>query len=117
MSLNHSLLSFKPRHTKTLEDKINLESELGRTIFGAIPAGHQREFFEHKKNLWIWHESWLDSGVEHSITLRYEVRPDGVFKKMNGSPYYKLEGAELQNFLNATRKYLALIKTNLYHVS
>lgn len=104
----------KKYFTKTLDDKINLESELGRTIFGPIPAGHQREFFEHKKNLWIWHESWLDSGVEHSITLRYEVRPDGVFKKMNGSAYFKLEGVELENFRAATHKYLDLIKTNIY---
>ena len=115
MPFHDSLLNnLKVRRTKTLEDKINAESELGRTIFGPIPAGHQREFFEHKKNLWIWHESWFDSGVHHEITLRYEVRPDGVFKKMNNSPYYKLKGAELQNFLSATRKYLELIKTNLY---
>jgi len=38
-----------------------------------------------------------------------------VFKKTNSSPYYKLEGAELENFRLATRKYLELIKTYLYH--
>ncbi len=119
MPRHHSLLTgFLPQKptTKTLDDKINLESELGRTIFGPIPAGHQREFFEHKKNLWIWHESWLDSGIEQSVTIRYEVRPNGVFKKMNNSAYYKLEGAELENFRAATRHYLELIKTQLYHV-
>lgn len=115
-SLLNGLLSPKTKSIKTLDDKINAESELGRTIFGPIPAGHQREFFEHKKNLWIWHESWLDSGVEQSVTIRYEVRPDGVFKKTGTSPYFKLEGAELQNFLAATRKYLELIKTQLYHI-
>ena len=116
-SLNSLLTSFKPKKysTKTIEDKINAESELGRTIFGPIPAGHQREFFEHKKNIWIWHESWLDSGVTQEITIRYEVRPEGVFKKVNGSAYYKLEGAELNNFVQATRRYLELIKTELYH--
>lgn len=102
----------KPR---TLEDKINAESELGRTIFGPIPAGHQREFFEHKKNLWIWHESWTELGQNREITIRYEVRENGVFKKINGSAYYKLEGLELQNFIRATRRYLELIKTQLYH--
>ena len=109
--------SFKPKKylTKTIEDKINAESELGRTIFGPIPAGHQREFFEHKKNVWIWHESWLESGQMQEITLRYEVRPDGVFKKANGSAYYKIEGEELSNFVAAARKYLSLIKTELYH--
>ena len=118
-SLDSILNSFKPRKylTKTIEDKINAESELGRTIFGPIPAGHQREFFEHKKNIWIWHESWLDSGQNQEITIRYEVRPNGVFKKVNGSPYYKLEGAELSNFVQATRRYLELIKTELYHIN
>ncbi len=110
-----SLLKPKKFSTKTLEDKINAESELGRTIFGPIPAGHQREFFEHRKNLWIWHESWTDCGVQKEITLRYEVRPNGVFKKTNNSAYYKLQGAELNNFIQATHKYLELIKSELYH--
>ena len=54
-------------------------------------------------------------GQPREITLRYEVRPNGVFKKTNGSAYYKLEGMELNNFVKATRKYLELIKTQLYH--
>ena len=103
------------RRLITLDDKINAESELGRTIFGAIPAGHQREFFEHRKNVWIWHESWNELGERKEITLRYEVRPEGVFKKMNNSGYVKLEGAELANFRAATKKYLELIKAELYH--
>ena len=104
----------RKKKLRSLEDKINAESELGRTIFGPIPAGHQREFFEHKKNLWIWHESWDELGVRKEITIRYEVRPNGVFKKTNNSPYLKLEGAELANFRIAVKKYIDLIKTNLY---
>ncbi|MBQ3431080.1 hypothetical protein IJG20_03225 [Candidatus Saccharibacteria bacterium] len=116
-----SFLNLKPlasvsafRRPRTLEDKINAESELGRTIFGPIPAGHQREFFEHRKNLWIWHESWSELGNDYRVTLRYEVRPNGVFKMYNSSPYVKVEGKELDNFRAATKKYLELIKTNLY---
>ena len=101
------------RRALTLEDKINAESEFGRTLFGAIPAGHQREFFEHKKNVWVWHEAWREFGAEKSITLRYEVRPNGVYKTMNNGHYVKLEGAELDNFRLAARSYLRLIKTNL----
>ncbi|MBR3319728.1 hypothetical protein IKG20_00235 [Candidatus Saccharibacteria bacterium] len=111
----HNLINLNHSKPRTLEDKINAESELGRTIFGPIPAGHQREFFEHRKNLWIWHESWMEMGQHKEITLRYEVRPNGVFKKTNNSAYYKLEGMELNNFVNATRKYLELIKTQLYN--
>lgn len=105
------------KNLRTLEDKINAESELGRTIFGPIPAGHQREFFEHKKNVWVWHESWRELGQPKEVTLRYEVRPNGVFKTMNNGHYAKLEGAELANFRTAARSYLQLIKTNLYTAS
>ncbi len=96
-------------------DLINAESELGRTLFGPIPVGHQREFFESKKNTWIWYESWADQfGNLQTMTIRYEVRPTGVFKKPVGGKYEKLEGKELDNFCQAARGYLNLVKTKLY---
>lgn len=99
------------------DELINAESALGRTIFGPIPDGHQREFFAHKKNVWIWHESWTDKfGALQEMTIRYEVRPTGVFKRTPGkSSYEKIEGAELENFRRAAHSYLQLIKTKLYN--
>jgi len=97
------------------EDLINAESALGRTLFGPISVGHQREFFEHKKNVWIWHESFVNNaGVLEDITIRYEVRPSGVYKKPMNGKYAKLEGDELANFCKAAQSYLQLIKTKLY---
>lgn len=108
-----------PRHYSnklTYDELVNAESEYGRTIFGPIPEGHQREFFEHRKNIWIWHESYTDiSGAVINNTIRYEVRPNGVYKKIAGKSYEKLEGRELANFRNAAKTYLKLIKTNLYN--
>lgn len=100
----------------TYDDLVNAESEIGRTLFGPIPAGYQREFFEHRKNVWIWHESYVDAaGVAHEMTVRYEVRPNGVFKKVSGvEPLIRLQGAELDNFREAARRYLALVKQKLY---
>lgn len=99
----------------TYDDLLNAESEIGRTLFGPIPYGHQREFFESKKNVWIWHENWLDeAGIEQSITIRYEVRPTGVYKKSNGGKYTMLEGDELENFVTAVRSYFELAKHQLY---
>lgn len=99
----------------TYEDLINAESELGRTLFGPIPEGHQREFFESKKNVWIWHEGWIDAlGAAQEMTVRYEVRPNGVFKKPTGGSYEKIEGDELNNFRRAAKAYLDIIKANLY---
>lgn len=117
MSLKELLLK-KPVYTSrpSYNDLINAESNLGRTLFGPIPAGHQREFFTSKKNVWIWHESWTDRlGVSQEMTIRYEVRPDGVFKKPLGGSYAKLEGEELNNFRKAANLYLNLVKANLYH--
>lgn len=98
------------------EDLMNAESELGRTLFGPVPYGHQREFFKSReKNIWIWHESWVaGDGTPGEITIRYEVRPEGVFKRANNGSYTRINGVELDNFRQAARSYLNLIKTNLY---
>ena len=97
------------------EDLINAESVYGKTIFGPIPDGHQREFFEYRKNVWIWHESFIDPhGVLQEMTIRYEVRPSGVYKRPSNGSYCKIQGAELNNFREAARMYLSLVKQNLY---
>ncbi len=87
-------------------DLINAESALGRTIFGQITPGHTREFFCLKRNVWIWHED--------GVTVRYEVRENGVFKQIGKGNYNKITGTELENFRNATKAYLKLVRTNLY---
>ncbi len=87
---------------------INAESALGRTVFGQIQPGHSREFFFLKKNVWIWYED--------GVTLRYEVRKDGVYKRVNEEEHYtKIFGDELTNFKNTTKAYLKLIKTSIYN--
>lgn len=97
------------------DDLINAESALGRTLFGPIPEGHEREFFESHKNVWVWHESWTaENGQPTAMTIRYEVRPNGVYKRPNGGGYERLEGAELDNFCRAVREYFSLIKAKLY---
>lgn len=99
----------------TYDELVNAESAIGRTIFGPIPEGHQREFFEYRKNVWIWHESFVNpQGAMEDMTVRYEVRPNGVYKRPGDGNYRKIEGTELDNFRKAARVYLELIKTKLY---
>ena len=99
----------------SLDELINADSELGRTLFGPIPEGHQREFFAGKRNVWFWYESWTDAaGALQEMTLRYEVRPTGVYMKPAGGSYRKIEGDELNNFCKAVRGYLDLVKRKLY---
>ncbi|MBR3323531.1 hypothetical protein IKG16_01440 [Candidatus Saccharibacteria bacterium] len=109
----HSQTVKTPR--PTIDDLINAESSLGLTLFGPIPQGHRREFFQHKKNVWLWHESWYDeNGTPKELTVRYEVRTSGVFKKPLGGKYIQLKGAELENFRQAVHAYSKLVKTKLY---
>lgn len=99
----------------TYDELINAESALGRTLFGPVPEGCRREFFESRPNVWIWHERSMNHlGRVEEMTIRYEVRPTGVYKKPVGGKYERLEGAELDNFRRAARGYLELVKTKLY---
>lgn len=96
-------------------DIINAESCLGGTIFGPIPEGHRREFFHDDKNIWIWHESWTDQyNQDRQVTVRYEIRPTGVYKKYASGEYLRLVGPELLNFRKATHAYLKVIKEGIY---
>ena len=106
------------RPLKKLTDRqlIKLESEIGRTLFGEIPAGHTREFFRLDSDTWIWHEEWkTDSGKEKSQTVRYEVHPNGILKVEDGGKNYNfLKGQELMNLALATRMYRERVMRELY---
>lgn len=103
------------RRRPSRAELINAESKLGSTIFGPVPEGHRREFFHDRENVWIWHEDWTDY-EQHArqLTVRYEVRPSGVYKKISAGKYVQLKGAELENFRQATKVYLHVIKQKLY---
>ena len=97
-------------------DLLNLESSYAKTMFGPVPTGHRREFFKERENVWIWYEGWTNSaGNLQEMTIRYEVRPAGVFKRVGGEKYQKLSGVELDNFRNVAKNYLKLMKTKLYY--
>lgn len=99
----------------TRADLINAESRLGSQIFGPVPAGHRREFFHDRQNIWIWHEDWTEADRRRQLTVRYEVRKTGVYKKISAGSYFKLQGAELENFRRAAHTYLRVVKTYLYN--
>ena len=70
----------------------------------------------YKENVWIWYEKWTDAaGTPQDVTIRYEIRPNGVYKKLVDKNYEKIEGDELNNFVNAVRSYYKLVKDKLYN--
>lgn len=95
---------------------IQMESEVGRQLFGTIPDGHRREFFNLDPTTWIWHEEVkAEDGQIRAITTRYELQETSVLKVQDGSRYSYLEGQELDNLLQAIRLYYEKVARQIYH--
>jgi hypothetical protein len=94
-------LSFK----KALDKIIRQEAVYGGKLFGPIPKNHDRQFFCLDEHAWVWHEVWVDERGKHSLTTRYEVRPNGVFKVQDGGDYRAISKNEAKNLLRATELY------------
>jgi hypothetical protein len=95
---------------------IQLESEIGAKLFGPLPAGGRREFFCLDENTWIWYEEGVSpqTGRLETSTTRYEIHDNGILKVQEGSRYLFIEGAELENFLKATRLYYEQVAREIY---
>jgi hypothetical protein len=95
---------------------IQLESNIGRELFGPIPKGHRREFFCLDEKTCIWYEEYKDKdGKLVSATTRYEIQGDKVLKAQEGARYSYLEGGELKNLLLAIGMYYERVMRSVYH--
>ena len=120
--VGNEIQSAKERETSRLitsditdRELLREESKVGATLFGPIPEGRQREFFCLDESTWIWHEEWRDEkGVERQTTIRYEVHPNGIMKVSDGPRFQFIEGAELENFAQATRLYYEETAKRIY---
>jgi hypothetical protein cdiviTM7_02984 len=106
----------RPLKKFTERELIQLESEIGATIFGEKPAHvTRREFFNLDKDTWIWYEEIVDKdGKKQELTTRYEVQPKGILKVQPNYRYSYLEGDELQNFVLAVKEYYERVSRDLY---
>lgn len=106
---------FRPFKKMTKRDLVDLESQLGVTIFGNRPENGRREFFNVDDKTWIWYEEWTDSENRlHEITTRYEIRKDKVVKVQPGPRYKELTGQEMINFKAAVEAYHELVLRRIY---
>lgn len=105
----------RPLHGLTERELIQLESEIGRELFGPIEKGHRREFFKSGSKIWIWHEEWRDkNGKSQQLTVKYEIHDDAVWKVLPGPRYEKVEGEELANFRTALGIYYERVMREVY---
>ena len=105
----------RPLKQLTERELIQLESEIGRELFGPIPKGHQREFFNLDPTTWIWYEEYTDKdGRVRTSTTRYELQGDRILKAQDGAQYSYLDGAELDNLLTAVEMYYEQIARKIY---
>lgn len=111
-------VSKKERRLQTLTERelIQLESQIGREVFGPVPKNVvRREFFNLDEKTWIWHEEIKhENGTKEELTTRYEVQNRGVLKVQPGPRYSYLEGQELQNFVLAVSHYYERVARGLY---
>lgn len=106
----------RPFKKLTERELIQLESEIGRTLFGPIPEGGRREFFNLDAKTWIWHEEYNDqAGIKQSMTTRYEVQGDKILKAQDGAHYSYLDEDELRNFAVAVQMYYEQVMRGVYH--
>ena len=96
--------AIKSKRKFNLDDILNTESRVGRDVFDNDAPSC--EFFMLKRNVWLYYAEGL--------TIRYEVRAEGVFKKIGSEGYHRIHAAELDNFRLACKKYIRLVKAKLY---
>lgn len=106
----------RPLKRMTERELLQLESEIGATLFGDVPAGNRREFFCLDEKTWIWHEQGKNpkTGKVEGQTIRYEVHDKGILKVQEGARYSFIEGEELRNLVAATTMYYERVAREIY---
>lgn len=109
---------FSKRPVLTEKDLKAMESKIGAKIFGPVKPNERREFFNDNEKSWFFHQEITDSNSKiHSVTLHYEVNPQGVLR-ISSNPNVKNEfisGQELDNFVQAAKMYHELVMTQIYN--
>ncbi|MEI6054157.1 MAG: hypothetical protein WCQ49_02180 [Candidatus Saccharibacteria bacterium] len=93
------------------------EGEIGASIFGAMAPNERRAFFNDNRESWFFYQEKTDaSKIKHSITLHYEVKPEGILRVSNqaGMQCEMISGKELSDFIKATEIYYSRVKSAIY---
>lgn len=93
------------RRAEIYKSLIHWEGQVGGQLFGDLPQGGRREFFCLDETTWVWHEEWTDNSGRHTMTTRYDIRPNAIVKSQGNNTYEALTDEELRNFLTAVLMY------------
>lgn len=111
----HMPLHPRPHKQLTERQLIQMESEIGAELFGSVPTGHTRQFFNLDRTTWVWYEQWTDvTGKKNEIVTKYEVHPSGILKVQEGAHYSFITGEELDNFILAVQLYYERVMREIY---
>lgn len=113
MKLLNSLLNFSQHQQEAQERRraeiyrslMHWEAKVGGELFGPVPKGTRREFFCLDEQTWVWHEEWTDSDGKHTLTTRYDIRPNGILKSQGTSEYQQVSYEEAKNLVKAVILY------------
>ncbi len=104
-SLIHPQQAAEERQADIYKSLIHWEGQVGGQIFGPVQKGARREFFCLDRHTWVWHEEWTDNSGRHTLTTRYDVRPNGIVKSQGDNNYQTLNQEEMRNFVTAVVMY------------
>jgi hypothetical protein len=105
------------RQVEIYRNLIRREAKIGGELFGSVQPGGRREFFCLDKNTWIWHEEWTDkqSKQHHTVTTRYDVRPNGIIKAQDGQSNQRhIDKVEARNLYHAVDLYNQRVNAEIY---
>lgn len=96
-------------------DLIAKEALVGAWVLGDVPAGHTRSFFCLDTHTWVWNEQWhAEDGSLKTMHVQYDVRPDGILKRIDGGHPLRVTGDELRNFDTAVTQYYYQVSSQVY---
>lgn len=103
------------RSDEIFRDLMNTEGRIGSSLL-PVPDNVDQNFFlsDSHPTEWFYHARSL-SNPEQSRTLRYLVtEQDGIFVSTDGGQYKKLEGGDLDYFIDRVQKYAEVVSRDLY---
>ncbi len=114
--LLHSLIIQDPdeQAAELYREIIRHEARVGGRLFGPVHKQVRREFFCLDAHTWVWYEEWTDKNGRHTITTRYDVRPNGVLKAQPGHEYGYIDTDEAKRLYHAVSLYNKHVDAALY---